>query len=69
MTLYVSWGGSGTADSLRIAAQQAHDSQTALVYLGVVDDESFGDIDGATMEMLLEELNFLLRTQLVGVTR
>ncbi len=40
MTLYVSWGGSGTSDSLRIAAQQAHDSETSLVYLGVVDDES-----------------------------
>ena len=69
MTLYVSWGGSGTTDSLRNAAQQAHDSDTALVYLGIVDDQTFGDVDGATMEMLLEELDFLLRTQLVGVTR
>lgn len=69
MTLYVSWGGSGTTDSLRNAARQANESETALVYLGVVDDDSFGDVDGATMEMLLEELNFLLRTQLVGVTR
>ncbi|MGI9610045.1 MAG: universal stress protein [Acidimicrobiia bacterium] len=69
MTLYVSWGGSGTTDSLRNAARNAKESGTSLVYLGVVDDESFGDVDGATMEMLVEELNFLLRTQLVGVTR
>lgn len=69
MILYLSLAGSGTSDTLEIALIAAVEAETTLRYLAVVDDDQFGDVDGATMTMVAEELRFLLRAHLVAVQR
>ena len=69
MILYLSLAGAGTSETLEQALIVAVEAETDLRYVAVVDDAHFGDIDHATMEMVAEELEFLLRAQLVAVRR
>lgn len=62
--VYVSWGGTGRAASVRRAMEQAADSNRGLVYLAILDDSTFGDVDDATLELAKDELSWLLDTQL-----
>ncbi len=67
--LYVSWGGSGRNDTLEAAARRAKDAGVGFIYLGVVDNQKFGDVAKATMETLINELEFILRSQTFAVMR
>lgn len=69
MILYVSCGGSGGHEALTKAALLADDQQCPIGYLGVIDDDVFGDVGESTMRTIVEELDFLFRTQLVAVLR
>lgn len=65
--IYVSWGGSGRNDTLEDAARRAKDAGVSFIYLGVVDNQRFGDVAKPTMATLLEELEFILRSQTFAV--
>lgn len=67
--IYVSWGGSGGNDTLEDAARRAKDAGVSFIYLGVVDNQKFGDVAKPTMETLLQELEFILRSQTFAVMR
>ncbi len=68
MILYVSWGGSGRAASVRAAMlrAQAEDSSTGrgLRYVAVLDDAHFADLDDDTLDLVADELRWLLDAQL-----
>ena len=67
--VYVSWGGSGRNDTLEVAARRAKDAGVGFIYLGVVDNQKFGDVAKPTMETLINELEFILRSQTFAVMR
>ncbi len=69
MILYVSCGGSGGHEALSKAALLANEQRCPIGYLGVIDDDLFGDVGPSTMDTVVEELEFLFRTQLVAVLR
>ncbi len=69
MILYLSIAGAGTSDTLEQALIVAVEAETDLRYVAVVDDQQFGDVDNATRDMVAEELEFLLRAQLIAVRR
>ena len=62
--VYVSWGGTGRAAAVREAMTRAGAAGRGLVYLAILDDASFGDIDTAMLELAREELAWLLDAQL-----
>lgn len=62
--VYVSWGGTGRAASVRQAMRRAVDEQRPLIHLAVLDDGHFADLDPSTIELLLDELSWLLDAQL-----
>lgn len=62
--VYVSWGGTGRAATLRSALQRAADEGRALLYLAILDPAGFGDLDQATVDLAKHELEWLLNTQL-----
>lgn len=62
--VYVSWGGTGRAATVREAMSRAGAAGRGLVYLAILDDGSFGDIDAAMLELAREELAWLLDAQL-----
>lgn len=62
--LYVSWGGTGRAATVREALGRAGNSGRGLVYLAILDDSAFGDIDDAMLDLAREELAWLLDAQL-----
>ncbi len=62
--LYVSWGGTGRAEAVRLALARAGASGRGLVYLAILDDSTFGDIDPKLLELAREELSWLLDAQL-----
>ncbi len=62
--LYVSWGGTGRAASVREALRRAQADDRTLRYLAVLDDEHFADLDGAMIELVRDELHWLLDAQL-----
>ncbi len=68
MILYVSWGGSGRAATVREAMRLALAADEAegrgLRYLAVLDDDHFADLDDATMAVVTDELRWLLDAQL-----
>ena len=68
MILYLSWGGSGRAASVRAAMLKAvaQDESTGrgLRYLAVLDDGNFADLDGDTLDLVADELRWLLDAQL-----
>lgn len=62
--VYVSWGGTGRAASVRRAMEHAKETGRGLVYLAILDDSTFGDLDDATRELAKDELGWLLDAQL-----
>ena len=68
MILYVSWGGSGRAASvraaMRLALEQPEESGRGLRYLAVLDDEHFADIDDNLLAVVSDELRWVLDAQL-----
>lgn len=62
--VYVSWGGTGRAATLRTAMIKAQESGRDLLYLAVLDTSTFGDIDDAMLDLASDELAWLLETQL-----
>jgi hypothetical protein len=74
MILYVSWGGTGWAASVREAMRQAVEEVSAsnpgpgddpgLRYLAVLDDAHFADLDRTMLALVKEELQWLLDAQL-----
>jgi hypothetical protein len=66
--LYVSWGGTGRSASLRSAFRQAAERGGPLVYLAVLDNSTFGDVDDDMGLVVADELEWLLDAQ-VNLTR
>ena len=73
MILYVSWGGTGRAAGVRQAMRQAVVQETnsdsavgkrGLRYLAVLDDDHFADLDRYMLQLVIDELEWLLDTQL-----
>ena len=62
--LYVSWGGTGRAATVREAMLRAGAAGRGLAYLAILDDSAFGDIDTVMLELAREELAWLLEAQL-----
>ena len=62
--LYVSWGGTGRAATVRQALGRAGAGGQGLVYLAILDDAAFGDIDDSMLDLAREELAWLLDAQL-----
>lgn len=62
--LYVSWGGTGRAATVRQALTRAGRSGQRLAYLAILDDGAFGDIEPAMLELASDELSWLLDAQL-----
>ncbi len=61
--LYVSWGGSGRAASLRAAFRRAAADDAALIYLAILDEETFDDVEDEMGLVLVDELEWLLDAQ------
>jgi len=66
MILYVSWGGTGRAASVREAMRRAMAASAGrgLCYLAVLDNEHFADLDDSMLALVTDELRWLLDTQL-----
>ncbi len=62
--VYVSWGGTGRAASLRVALARAAENDRGLTYLAVLDDSTFADVDDRLLDLAVNELTWLLETQL-----
>ncbi len=63
--IYLTWGGTGRAASFRAALEQAVGTGLAeLVYLAVLDDGSFGDLDEPMYELVASELEWLIETEI-----
>lgn len=62
--VYVSWGGTGRAASVREAMRRAMEEQRPLRYLAVLDDDHFADLDSAMITLVTDELEWLLEAQL-----
>jgi hypothetical protein len=75
--LYVSWGGTGWAASVREAMRQAGSGDRAatsvqaqgearprLNYLAILDDAHFADLDDSMLVLVKEELQWLLEAQM-----
>lgn len=66
--LYVSWGGTGRAASLRSAFSHAAEVDGSLVYLAILDNSTFSDIDDDMALVVADELEWLLEAQ-INLTR
>lgn len=62
--VYVSWGGTGRTASLRSAYQRAVAEGLALIYLALLDDRAFADLDDDMMDVVTDELEWLLDAQI-----
>lgn len=62
--IYVSWGGTGRGAALRAAYEEAATADLDLVYLAILDPPTFADLDGALLELVADELEWLLRAHL-----
>lgn len=62
--IYLSWGGTGRAATLRAALAEAVQRRLDLVYLAVLDDGAFADVDESTLALAEDELSWLLTAQL-----
>jgi len=62
--LYVSWGGNGRTVGLRTAFEEALQRDKSLLYLAVLDEEHFGDLDKVFLSLVVDELEWLLDAQL-----
>ena len=66
--LYVSWGGTGRAASLRSAFRDAAEVEGSLIYLAVLDNSTFADLDEDMAVVVADELEWLLEAQ-INLTR
>ncbi|MDH3292947.1 MAG: hypothetical protein OER95_01340 [Acidimicrobiia bacterium] len=62
--VYVSWGGTGRVATLRSAMERAKTEERGLVYLAVLDDAGFADLDEGFLAVVKDELQWLLDAQL-----
>ncbi len=62
--VYVSWGGTGRAAALRDAMNTASDTERSLLYLAILDDGTFGDVEEVMLGLAKDELSWLLDAQL-----
>ena len=67
--VYLSWGGSGRGVAFRDAYERAVAEQRGIVYLAILDSSTFGDLDRALLDFVVEELTWLLEAQLRLVDR
>lgn len=61
--IYLSWGGTGRGACLREAMSRAYGEGRPLVYLAVLDDSGFGDLDESMLSIVSDELAWLLDAQ------
>ncbi len=66
--VYVSWGGTGRSSSLRTAVLAAQDADKALVYLALLDNDSFSDLDRSMLDLVADELEWVLEAQIEMTT-
>ena len=62
--VYVSWGGTGRGATLRAALERAAADGKGLLYLAVLDDATFADLDRTFLSVVRDELAWLVDTQL-----
>ncbi len=62
--VYVSWGGTGRAATLRAAMRIASQIEGGLVYLAVIDEGTFDDLDDSMVDLIEDELEWLLHAQI-----
>ena len=62
--IYVSWGGSGRGAALRAAYEQAAAADQSLTYLAILDPPHFADLDNGLIELVVEELEWLLNAHM-----
>lgn len=66
--VYVSWGGTGRSSALRQAIRTAQLAESSLVYLAVLDDDSFSDLDKSMLDLVADELEWVLEAQIEMAT-
>lgn len=62
--IYASWGGNGRSGALRSAFEAAVERDVPLLYLAVLDGDHFGDLDDSYLDLVVDELEWLLESQL-----
>jgi len=62
--IYVSWGGSGRGAALRAAYEQAAEADQSLTYLAILDPPHFSDLDKSLINLIVEELEWLLNAHM-----
>lgn len=62
--VYVSWGGTGRGAALRAAMEKASANEKGVLYLAVLDDAHFADLDERFLAVVTDELRWLLDAQL-----
>lgn len=62
--VYVSWGGTGRGATLRSAMERAATAGKGLLYLAILDDGTFADLDHKFLAVVKDELEWLLEAQL-----
>ncbi|MCB0995725.1 MAG: universal stress protein [Acidimicrobiales bacterium] len=67
--LYVSWGGTGRGAAFRRAYDRAAEEDRRIVYLAILDEDTFGDCEAPELHLVVEELTWLLEAQVRLVDR
>ena len=62
-TVYLSWGGTGRAASFRAALAEAAQAGRSMIYLAVLDDAHFADVEHEMLALAKQELAWLLDAQ------
>lgn len=62
--VYVSWGGTGRSSALRQAIRTAQSQESSMIYLAVLDDDSFSDLDKSMLDLVADELEWVLEAQI-----
>lgn len=62
--IYASWGGNGRGLALRAAFEAALERDAPLIYLAILDEDHFGDLDKGYISLVVDELEWLLDAQL-----
>lgn len=62
--IYVSWGGTGRGAALRAAYEQAAAAGQTLTYLAILDPPHFSDLDRGFIELVVDELEWLLNAHM-----
>jgi hypothetical protein len=66
--VYVSWGGTGRSSALRTAVEEAQNTNKTLVYLALLDNDSFSDLDKSMLDLVADELEWVLEAQIEMTT-